>query len=50
MRKRSTGSVRSFSHAPERVMMPLIIPPQEGAIRISEKTMPRLWAQSGRAV
>ncbi len=44
------GSVRSLSHAPDRVMMPLIMPPQDGAIRISENTMPSDCAQSGRAV
>ena len=31
-------------------MMPLIMPPQEGASRIREKTMPTDWVQSGRAV
>ena len=31
-------------------MMPLIIPPQDGAQRINEKTIPRDWAQSGTAL
>ena len=48
--KRITGSSRSFSHAPESVMTPLIIPPQDGASRISEKTMPMDWTQSGSDV
>ena len=44
------GSSRNLCHAPESVMMPLIIPPQLGANRISENTMPSDCAQSGRAV
>ena len=31
-------------------MMPLIMPPQLGASRIRENTMPRVWVHSGRAV
>ena len=31
-------------------MTPLIMPPHDGARRISEKTMPSDWAQSGSAV
>ncbi len=42
--------MRSLCQAPDRVMMPLIMPPQEGASRISEKTMPTHWVQSGSAV
>jgi hypothetical protein len=30
--------------------MPLIMPPHDGIHSISEKVMPRVWAQSGRAV
>ncbi len=44
------GSVRSLCQAPERVMMPLIMPPQDGASSISENTMPSDCAQSGSAV
>ncbi len=44
------GSSRSLCQAPDRVMMPLIMPPQDGASRISEKTMPTDWVQSGNAV
>ena len=44
------GSVRSLCQAPESVMMPLIIPPQEGASRITENTMPSDCAQSGSVV
>ena len=39
-----------FSQAPESVIMPLIIPPQLGASRISDIAMPRDCAQSGSAV
>ena len=31
-------------------MMPLIMPPHEGASRISEKVMPSDWVQSGSRV
>ncbi|MNO09715.1 hypothetical protein D3C81_2330760 [compost metagenome] len=31
-------------------MMPLIMPPHEGASRISEKVMPSDWVQSGKDV
>jgi hypothetical protein len=48
--KRRIGSVRSLCQAPDRVMMPLIMPPQDGASRIRLNTMPRLCAQSGSAV
>ena len=44
------GSVRSLCQAPDRVMMPLIMPPQLGASRTSEKTMPIDCVQSGKAV
>ena len=44
------GSSRSLCQAPDKVMMPLIMPPQDGASRINEKTMPSDCAQSGRAV
>ena len=44
------GSSRSLCQAPDSVMMPLIMPPQLGANRISEKTMPTDCAQSGSAV
>ncbi len=44
------GSVRSLCQAPESVMIPLIMPPHEGAKRISENTMPIDWVQSGSAV
>jgi hypothetical protein len=44
------GSSRSLCQAPDKVMMPLIMPPQEGASRISEKIMPTLCVQSGNAV
>src|SRR6478735_1183852 len=37
---RSTGSVRSLSHAPESVMMPLIIPPHDGIHSMMENVMP----------
>ena len=47
---RSTGSVRSLCQAPESVMMPLIIPPQEGIHSMTEKVMPSVCAQSGSAV
>ncbi len=39
--------MRNLSQAPDRVMMPLIMPPHEGASRIRENTMPRVCAQSG---
>ena len=48
--KRRMGSVRSLCQAPDRVIMPLIMPPQEGASKMMDMTMPRLCAQSGRAV
>ncbi len=44
------GSVRSLCQAPDKVMMPLIMPPHEGASRISENTMPSDCAQSGSEV
>jgi len=47
---RNTGSVRSLSQAPDRVINPLIMPPQLGIHRITEKVMPRVWAHSGSAV
>ncbi|CRR74583.1 hypothetical protein PAERUG_P45_London_17_VIM_2_12_12_05220 [Pseudomonas aeruginosa] len=42
--------MRSLCQAPERVIMPLIMPPQLGARRISDITMPSDCAQSGSAV
>ena len=47
---RSTGSVRSLSHAPDSVINPLIMPPQEGIHSMIEKVMPSVWVQSGSAV
>ena len=43
-------SVRSLCQAPERVMMPLIMPPQEGASSMRENSIPKDWAQSGSVV
>jgi len=45
-----TGSERNLSHAPERVMIPLIMPPQEGISRMTEKVAARVETQSGSAV
>ena len=45
-----TGSVRSLCHAPDIVMKPLIMPPHDGASRISENTIPSDCAQSGSVV
>jgi len=42
--------VRSLSHAPDRVIIPLIMPPQDGIQSISENTIPSVCAQSGSAV
>ena len=42
--------MRSLCQAPESVITPLIIPPQLGAKRISENTMPSDCVQSGSAV
>ena len=47
---RSTGSVRSLSQAPESVISPLIMPPQDGIHSMIEKVMPSVCVQSGRAV
>ena len=44
------GSSRSLCQAPDSVITPLIIPPQLGASRISEKTIPTDCVQSGSAV
>ncbi len=44
------GSVRSLFQAPDRVMMPLIMPPQLGANKMRENTIPTDWVQSGSAV
>ena len=44
------GSVRSLSQAPDRVIRPLIMPPQEGIHSMIEKIIPRVEAQSGSAV
>ena len=46
----STGSCRTLSHAPRKVSRPFNMPPQLGAMSISEKTMPSDCAQSGSAV
>ena len=47
---RVTGSVRSLSQAPDRVISPLIIPPQDGIHSRIEKVMPRVWVHCGSAV
>jgi hypothetical protein len=47
---RTTGSVRSLSQAPDRVIRPLIMPPQLGIQSMIENVMPRVWAHCGRAV
>ena len=47
---RMIGSVRSLSQAPESVISPLIIPPQDGIHSTTENTMPSVEAQSGSAV
>ncbi len=44
------GSERSLSHAPERVMMPLIMPPQDGINRMMEKVAASVDTQSGSEV
>ncbi|EXI73956.1 MAG: hypothetical protein AW07_02094 [Candidatus Accumulibacter sp. SK-11] len=44
------GSSRSLCQAPDRVMTPLIMPPHDGASRISENSMPTDCVQSGSAV
>ncbi len=44
------GSERSLCQAPDSVIMPLIMPPQEGASRMTENTMPSVCAQSGSDV
>jgi hypothetical protein len=44
------GSVRSLSHAPDKVIRPLIMPPQDGIHSMMEKTIPSVCAQSGSAV
>ena len=44
------GSVTSLFQAPERVIMPLIIPPQDGTQRMTENAMPSDCVQSGSAV
>ena len=48
--KRNTGSSRNLCQAPDSVMMPLIMPPQLGANKMSENTMPNDCVQSGKAV
>ena len=45
----SIGSWRTLSQAPRRVSSPFNMPPQEGAISMSENTMPSDCAQSGSA-
>ena len=47
---RMIGSVRILSQAPDRVIRPLIMPPQEGIHSMTENTMPSVCAQSGSAV
>ena len=47
---RTTGSVRSLSHAPDSVISPLIMPPQDGIHSITEKVAPSVCAHSGSAV
>ena len=47
---RTTGSVRSLSQAPESVIRPLIIPPQDGIQSAIENAIPNVEAQSGGAV
>ena len=44
------GCSRTLSHAPRNVSKPFNMPPQLGAISISENTMPSDCAQSGSAV
>ena len=44
------GSVLSLCQAPDNVMMPLIMPPHEGASRMTENTMPSDCAQFGSDV
>ncbi len=44
------GSVRSLCQAPDKVMMPLIMPPQEGSSSMMEKVAARVEVQSGSAV
>ncbi len=44
----NTGSVRTLSQAPLNVSNPLIIPPHDGAINITENATPRFCAQSGK--
>ena len=39
-----------YEGTPESVITPLIMPPHDGASRISENTMPIDWVQSGSAV
>ena len=46
----STGSWRTLSHAPRKVSNPFSMPPQDGAMSMTENTMPSDCAQSGRAV
>ena len=47
---RTTGSVRSLSQAPDSVIRPLIIPPQDGIHSMIEKVIPSVCAHSGKAV
>src|ERR1043166_5940069 len=49
-RNLSTTSSRTLSQAPRKVSKPLIMPPHEGAMSITEKTTPSDCAQSGKAV
>ena len=48
--KRRIGSSRSLCQAPDSVITPLIMPPQLGASKISENTIPMDCVQSGKAV
>ena len=44
------GSSLTLSQAPRKVNNPFSIPPQEGAINMMLNTVPKLCAQSGKAV
>ena len=46
----NTGFSLTLSQAPRRVSKPLIIPPHDGKINITEKTVPKFCAHSGSAV
>ena len=46
----NTTSSLTLSQAPRKVNKPLIIPPQDGAINMTENTTPNDCAQSGKEV